>query len=342
MIPTLWTRFFLVLIVIGTFVGCEIVEPPSTPRGLLYVRAIDSLSGNSLNGLSILLDSVPQSQTTPALIGPIPAKSYHLTIRGLEYAERNYTVQVPSIDTLFFEAKMNRAPVGYIQVTSEPSNARIVIDEQYARDSVGTILVTPSFIPVSEGRHTVSAALADHRTLRPSLHHIEVSQNSTYPLHFQLEPAVVGRNVGNIPFPFRQEILQSDTTRHDSLDLEQYRGFLVMISCWFTTCNPCRLELPYFASTYLTYASRRVRFISPTTPIGQQSRLELYQSGQALGITYPLTYDPHPGFWFRMDGRTPPSYPLNILVDTTGTIVFTGGSLTENELHQLIENHLPR
>lgn len=338
---TRFLSFFLSFLIIGV-VGCELTESPSTPRGMLYVTAVDSLTGNSLNGLTIILDSIPQSQTTPALLGPLPVKTYQLIVRSLEYAPRSYSVTVLAADTVYLEAKMNRAAVGYLNVNSVPAGANIVIDEQYVRDSVGNILVTPAVFPVSEGQHLVSVAKEGYRTVLPSLYRVDVFINSSYTISFQLDSATIGRNLGNLPFHFRQEILQADTSRHDSLDLEQYRGFLVMISCWFTTCNPCRLELPYFSSIYEEYANRRVRFISPTTPVGQQSRLELFQSGQELGIRYPLTYDPHPGFWFRMDGRNPPSYPLNILIDTTGVIRFSGGSLSESELRQLIEQHLPR
>lgn len=335
------TYLVLVLLLSIFLLSCEIEESPVSPRGLLRIDTIDSLSNTALEGISIFIDSIPQTQTTPAIIGPLAAKTYQVSLRSSIYANRNYTVTIRAGDTTHLEAKLNRAALGYLTITSTPSGAKIIVDEKYARDSLGIVYVTPATIPVAEGNRIVSVALSGYLTVHPSLHQIDVSQNSTYPLSFGLEATSIGRSIGILPNPFRQRILQSDTTRRDTLDLEQYRGHLVMLSCWFTTCTPCRLELPYFASTYNEFANRRVRFISPTTPVGLQRDLELLESGNQLGISYPLTFDWQGRFWSSMDGRTPPSYPLNVLIDTTGAIVFNGGSLSESELRELIHSHLP-
>ncbi|MDK9700800.1 MAG: PEGA domain-containing protein [bacterium] len=330
----------LLLGLVVLLIGCGIEESTPTPRGMLLISATDS-TGADVTGASITLDGILQTTTTPALLGPVATGSHTIKLRKQRYLDLTQTVSVDAGDTARFTGTLALSPLGYLSVTSNPTGARIIFDEQYLLDSSGAILTTPTVAIVSVGNHTVTVVLDSHRTVSPALHRVNVAQDTTA-IQFGLSFTQTGKSAGKLPISFRQRLLTNDTTRFDTLNSEIFRGHTTVFTCWFTTCVPCRNELPFFNTIYEEYAERGVRFVALTTPYPRSEPLASMQAAvREVGITFPVTIDPHPGYWMAMVENTNNGYPLNIVVDSTGAIHWAGGSVSETELRSMISTLVP-
>ncbi len=332
--------FILLALLLVCVVGCSVTESPTTPRGLLYVSTTDS-TGNIVYGATILLNDIPQAQTTPTYIGPMTAGTYRMVIRKRSFTIVEQNVAIDAGDTTRAIIPLIISPVGWVNVTSTPSNARIILNQEYMTDRSGTPMRTPAVIEASLGAQEISVVLDGYLTVNPSLHRINVTAD-TNTIDFGLEAGTPGKAVGNIPFDYRRRIIGPDETRLDSINLEVYRGHLTMFTCWYTNCRPCRAELPYFDNYYRQFASQGVRFVALTTPIPvSQSYNQFLAAIAQINLSFPVLLDPQPGYFDGMVNHSPATYPLNVLVDTTGKIISTGGSIDSLSLRNAIISHLP-
>lgn len=75
-----------------------------------------------------------------------------------------------------------------------------------------------------------------------------------------------------------------------SLSLSQYRGKVVVVNFWASTCPACRSEGPQLESLWRAYRGQGVRFLGVdyVDDAGAGSRF-----ARSLGITYPSVTDPN-------------------------------------------------
>ncbi len=321
--------------------GCQIQESTPSPRGLLYVATSDS-AGMPLTGAKIYLNDVPQSQTTPAYIGPLAAGTYQMTLQLRHFKVDTDVITVTVGDTVKTTRTLNLAQTGSLTVTSEPSGAKILLNEEYLTDNQGQVVTTPATFTASVGLEAVSVVLSGYRTVSPSLQNPTVTPGDTVTVSFGLEQNTIGQSVSNLLPEFTRRLIDPDSINRDSLNTNQYRGHLVVYTCWFTTCVPCRAELPFFDRLFREFAPRGVRFVALTTPQpAQESYNSMLQAVHEVGISFPVVIDSNHSFWSSV---VPPSYngfPVNILVDTTGAIISNSGQVSEAQLRTLITSHLP-
>lgn len=120
----------------------------------------------------------------------------------------------------------------------------------------------------------------------------------------------------------------------NDVEISSLTGQPLVINVWFSTCPPCKRELPAFAAAHATYGDR-VRFVG----INTQDSPELTRSFAAeRGVTYELLRDPDGEFLVANGIAT---FPTTLLVDTDGTVVRQrAGEMSQAELEAAIEELL--
>jgi cytochrome c biogenesis protein CcmG, thiol:disulfide interchange protein DsbE len=111
-------------------------------------------------------------------------------------------------------------------------------------------------------------------------------------------------------------------------------GTPLVLNVWFSTCQPCKREMPAFAAVERDLGSRvRIVGINPNdTPSTAAAFAE------QLGVGYP-TYLDRNGEFLAQNGIA--TFPSTLFVDADGLIVRqTAGEITEAELRQIISDEL--
>lgn len=135
---------------------------------------------------------------------------------------------------------------------------------------------------------------------------------------------VVGRPLPDAPV----QNLDGDIVRTAELT-----GRPLVINIWFSTCAPCREELPAFASVSAEL-SDDVDFVGINQFPASQGEEDFARD---LGVTYPLFYDGDSEFITALGILR---YPVTLFVDADGTIVRQSGQLAAAELRSIISAEL--
>ena len=128
-----------------------------------------------------------------------------------------------------------------------------------------------------------------------------------------------------------------DTTVYDdqgnSVALGTLTGTPLVINIWYSTCPPCKRELPAFAAVHRELRDR-VRFIG----INPVDRDGADAFAHDLGVQYELLRDPD-GLLLAAAGID--GFPTTLLVDEAGTVVdHHTGAMTADELRTAITQEL--
>lgn len=124
------------------------------------------------------------------------------------------------------------------------------------------------------------------------------------------------------------------TVQGDELRTAELLGRPMVINVWFTTCPPCRRELPAFAAVHAQYGDE-VRFVGinprddgPTAVAFAEER----------GVRYENYLDPNGEFLIAAGIGT---FPSTLFVAADGTIVSQrAGEVHQEELESLITSEL--
>jgi thiol-disulfide isomerase/thioredoxin len=102
--------------------------------------------------------------------------------------------------------------------------------------------------------------------------------------------------------------------RNEKIDTKKMLGDVIVYNFWFTTCGPCKAEMPKLNQLKEKYKDKNVHFVAIALDEG-------YKIASFLKTT-PLTYDIiAEGRWIaEMFGIT--AYPTNIIVDKKGIVQF--------------------
>lgn len=111
-------------------------------------------------------------------------------------------------------------------------------------------------------------------------------------------------------------------------------GTPLVLNVWFSTCLPCKREMPAFAAVDRDLGSRvRIVGINPNDGASTAARF-----AEELGVDYP-TYLDSDGEFIAANGIA--TYPSTLFVDADGVIVRqVAGEITEAELRQIIDEDL--
>lgn len=120
----------------------------------------------------------------------------------------------------------------------------------------------------------------------------------------------------------------------DTLSTADLLGRPLVINLWYSTCGPCKRELPAFAQAHSVYGDT-VRFVG-INPSALDSKSE-DKFARDKGVQYELYYDPDGEITTQLGIAT---MPQTLFVDTTGKILDQTGELTADKLEELIKANL--
>lgn len=130
------------------------------------------------------------------------------------------------------------------------------------------------------------------------------------------------------------EILDLDGELVSSADWFGPEARPMLINFWFTTCPPCRREMPALQQAYETYGDR-VRFIGVNV---QDSSSAIRAFTDELDVTYEMVRDPN-GTFVVPNGIS--AFPTTLFVDSNGRIVEqVAGELTTESIDTAISQLL--
>ena len=111
-------------------------------------------------------------------------------------------------------------------------------------------------------------------------------------------------------------------------------GEPLVLNLWFSTCVPCKRELPEFAIVHGELGDR-IRFVG----VNPQDTAETNESfARERGVQYELLRDPDGAFTAELGIA---NFPVTLFVVADGTIVRQTGVLDEATLREYAEELLP-
>ena len=137
--------------------------------------------------------------------------------------------------------------------------------------------------------------------------------------------AVVGRQLPDV-----------DVTDLDgnTLALQSFIGSPIILNFWYSTCEPCRREIPAFVQAQ--QANSNVRFVG----LNMNDSPEMAKAfAEKFGINYPIVFD-QSGTVVRELGVV--TAPSTLFIDSSGNIVDqVAGEISSNKLKSLISQWFP-
>ncbi len=124
-----------------------------------------------------------------------------------------------------------------------------------------------------------------------------------------------------------------ETNDGDVISTADLIGQPMVLNYWYSTCAPCKKELPDFAAVHADYGDR-VRFVG----VNPADTAEVNESfARERGVQYELLRDPDGAYQSEVEIATA---PFTLFVAADGTIVRQSGVLDEAELRGYIEELL--
>ena len=120
----------------------------------------------------------------------------------------------------------------------------------------------------------------------------------------------------------------------NTIDLQSFVGSPIIVNFWYSTCEPCRREIPTFAQAQQTHS--HIRFIG----LNMNDSPEMAKAfGEKYGINYPIVFDPSGTVVRELGVATAPS---TLFIDTSGNIVDqVAGEISSDKLESLITQWFP-
>lgn len=123
------------------------------------------------------------------------------------------------------------------------------------------------------------------------------------------------------------------TNDGEAIDTDDLRGRPLVINLWYSTCEPCKRELPAFAEVHAEFGDR-VRFIG----VNPQDVPETNESfARERGVQYELLLDRDGAFTVELGVAR---FPSTFFVSADGTIVRQSGVLEADDLRSYVEELL--
>jgi peroxiredoxin len=124
-----------------------------------------------------------------------------------------------------------------------------------------------------------------------------------------------------------------ETLTGDAFSTADLVGRPLIVNFWYSTCAPCKRELPAFAAAHAKFGDQ-VRFVGVDT-LPPSANEEAFARDR--GVQYELLYDPN-GELTTAVGIA--NSPQTLFIDARGVIVDQTGELTADKLEELIRTKL--
>ncbi|MEU6002542.1 MULTISPECIES: TlpA disulfide reductase family protein [unclassified Streptomyces] len=132
--------------------------------------------------------------------------------------------------------------------------------------------------------------------------------------------------------------LEGETLTGKHLDVDDYKGKVVVLNVWGSWCSPCRAEAPNFAKVSKDTADKGVQFIGINTRDPQKDPALAFE--KEWKISYPSLHDPMGKLMLRFPKGTmnPKFIPSTIILDRQGKIAARSQqALNEEKLRKMID-----
>jgi peroxiredoxin len=117
----------------------------------------------------------------------------------------------------------------------------------------------------------------------------------------------------------------------ETIQLEDYRGKIVLLNFWATWCAPCRLEMPAFQSSAEIYGDE----LAVVAINNAESPGDVQTFVTELGLTFDVLLDPEAEVQRLYSVR---GYPTSVLIDADGIIRIQHiGLMTEDQLEGYLQ-----
>ena len=126
-----------------------------------------------------------------------------------------------------------------------------------------------------------------------------------------------------------------DTLSGDAFNTADLIGRPMIVNFWYSTCAPCKRELPAFAAAHAKFGDR-VRFVGVDSLAGSDRESE-EAFARDRGVQYELLYDENGELTSAVGIATSPQ---TLFINSDGTIVEQTGELTADKLEELIRTKL--
>lgn len=142
------------------------------------------------------------------------------------------------------------------------------------------------------------------------------------------EDVPVGLRVGNIAPDFQATDLNGNT-----VNLSDYRGQVVLLNFWYTTCPPCRIEMPDLEAAYQEYNDQGFVVLAVNR---EESPETIQPFVDELDLSFPVLLDQE---GVIQDDFNVTGYPTTYVIDENGVITrWNPGFLVEEQIQQFIED----
>ncbi|WP_367321485.1 TlpA family protein disulfide reductase [Streptomyces sp. HUAS ZL42] len=131
--------------------------------------------------------------------------------------------------------------------------------------------------------------------------------------------------------------LSGKTVDGKQLDVDDYKGKIVVLNVWGSWCPPCRAEAKGFEKVYQDLKAQGVQFVGINTRDTSTSPALAFEKEQ--GVTYPSLYDPTGKLMLRFGKGTlnPQAIPSTLVLDREGGIAARSlAALSEDKLRKMI------
>lgn len=297
--------------------------------GKISVSAFDTTDSEPIEliGGTIYLDDAIRNETMPTILNNIPIGQHGVRVKVAGYDAAEKDIEVVENMIAYATFYLERAETGLLEVTSTPAGAGIIIDLELQNET------TPfSYDDIEVGNRNVSVFLDGYKTLVPAMQIPTVIDRETpVSVSFQLQQGNPGGSEGDIAFDFT---LEDD---YDNLiSLHNYRGYIVLLTFFFRSCQGCMDEFPYIEAIYQDYSPYGVQVMG-IDPMFFDNLEDVQFVRSELELTFRLLLD-----WGAVttgqNGIT--QYPTNIVVGSGGNIVARLANITYDNLADILDGLL--
>ncbi|MGW7051953.1 TlpA family protein disulfide reductase [Streptomyces sp. NPDC054887] len=132
--------------------------------------------------------------------------------------------------------------------------------------------------------------------------------------------------------------LDGENLQGEKLDVDDFKGKVVVMNVWGSWCPPCRAEAPHFAKVAKETKDEGVEFVGINTR--DHSTQPAIKFEEDYGVEYPSLYDPIGKLLLRFPKGSlhPQAIPSTIVIDREGRIAARSlTALNEKKLREMID-----
>jgi peroxiredoxin len=172
----------------------------------------------------------------------------------------------------------------------------------------------------------VSVAAATRNDKSGTVEDVTLTSNNDLVPPIGTNAALTGRSLPTV---------NVETLDGDAFSTADLVGRPLVVNFWYSTCAPCKRELPAFAAAHAMFGDR-VRFVGVDSLAGANRDSE-EAFARDRGVQYELMYDGNGELTSAVGIATSPQ---TLFIDARGTIVEQTGELTAAKLEDLIRTKL--